>query len=533
MGGIPFKSTGCNTCRRRKVKCDETKPECLRCVKNGHICTGYERQRVFIHKSASAVNNSQKAQRPKRKDAAKSNRPAGAIIAVNLAEQVPRFNARLEVRSQLLASFINNFLPPAQLLKTNKNLYETLPDLIGGSPLLDKAVISLSSAFVAKNNRDDRLLQYSTKLYSQAMELLHRKIRMGKGLGKDLLYTTIIFQVYELINCSPSGFPAWLAHVQGSNALIQQCSGRSKEAVAENLFLRQLRFVILCDAIGKRQSPWRYNIPTRSSEPGDKNALAPEPIDIFIDILIECTALIEDVDTFLDHGYLVRGSRRVGERLLHSCLSLEDKLHNTCIWMQDKLGVPSPLSKDSSILKTFRTAVPKDFFPQPLNFPSLTCAESHLIYWTTLVLLYPLINQLFDFLSPGLSQSGSPASTSCYPSIESAEISTSPSTETLDRVDFIALTAVYATEVCRAAAYCLQPNMKALGGQMLLAPLSQSTQFFQVEQSSEKIKWCQAVFMHLPQVGFAIGVFLKDMVWPQYRLSQKRRSPTPLEQVVE
>lgn len=218
---------------------------------------------------------------------------------------------------------------------------------------------------------------------------------------------------------------------------------------------------------------------------------------------------------------------------MHSCLSLEDKLHNTCIWMQDKLGVPSPLSKDSSILKTFRTAVPKDFFPQPLNFPSLTCAESHLIYWTTLVLLYPLINQLFDFLSPGLSQSGSPASTSCYPSIESAEISTSPSTETLDRVDFIALTAVYATEVCRAAAYCLQPNMKALGGQMLLAPLSQSTQFFQVEQSSEKIKWCQAVFMYLPQVGFAIGVFLKDMVWPQYRLSQKRRSPTPLEQVVE
>lgn len=216
------------------------------------------------------------------------------------------------------------------------------------------------------------------------------------------------------------------------------------------------------------------------------------------------------------------------------CLSLEDKLHNTCIWMQDRLGVPSPLSKDASILKTFRTAVPKDFFPQPLNFPSLTCAESHLIYWTTLVLLYPLINQLFDFLGPGPSQSRNSASTSsCYPSIESAETLTPPSTDTQNRVDFIALTSVYATEVCRAAAYCLQPNMKALGGQMLLAPFSQSTQFFQVEQSSEKIKWCQAVFMYLPQVGFAIGVFLKDMVWPQYRLSQKRRSPTPPEQVDE
>lgn len=37
----------------------------------------------------------------------------------------------------------------------------------------------------------------------------------------------------------------WLAHVQGSNALVKQCDGKRKEAVAENLFLRQLRFVIV------------------------------------------------------------------------------------------------------------------------------------------------------------------------------------------------------------------------------------------------------------------------------------------------
>lgn len=179
------------------MQCDEARPECVRCVKNGHICTGYERQRVFIHKSASTVKDSQKViQRPKEKEIAQ--RSAGTLVAINPVQQVPRFNARPEVRSQLLASFINSFLPPAQFLKTNKILYETLPDLVGGSPLLDKTVISLSSAFVAKNNCDDRLLQYSTKLYGQAMELLHGKIMKGKGLGKDLLYTTIIFQVYEV-----------------------------------------------------------------------------------------------------------------------------------------------------------------------------------------------------------------------------------------------------------------------------------------------------------------------------------------------
>lgn len=34
--------TGCGTCRRRKKKCDETKPVCLNCEKNNVVCAGYE-----------------------------------------------------------------------------------------------------------------------------------------------------------------------------------------------------------------------------------------------------------------------------------------------------------------------------------------------------------------------------------------------------------------------------------------------------------------------------------------------------------
>jgi hypothetical protein len=33
--------TGCITCRRRKKKCDETKPACLHCQKNNVHCEGY------------------------------------------------------------------------------------------------------------------------------------------------------------------------------------------------------------------------------------------------------------------------------------------------------------------------------------------------------------------------------------------------------------------------------------------------------------------------------------------------------------
>ena len=282
----------------------------------------------------------------------------------------------------------------------------------------------------------------------------------------------------------------------------------------------------LCDAIGKRQGASNYNIPSRlETPPGSTFEL--EPIDEFIDILVECSTLLERVDHFLEYGQGgPEQSRRVGELLLHSCLSLEEKLHNTCVMMQSKLGVPTPLPQNAPILKEFRSTIPMDFFSEPLQFPSLTCAESHLIYWTTLVLIYPLIDQLLDFL--GSSESHLPSISGCYPSIEN-EPTTAHRTPSPPQtsVDFLALTDVYASEICRSVAYCLQPNMKALGGQMLLAPLSQSTQFFQVQESIQKTKWCQAVFMYLSHIGFAIGFFLKDMVWPRYRSSQKRRSPTP------
>ncbi|PMD37935.1 hypothetical protein L207DRAFT_59129 [Hyaloscypha variabilis F] len=38
----PKVRTGCRRCKARRVKCDETKPQCLRCIQYGRPCTGYE-----------------------------------------------------------------------------------------------------------------------------------------------------------------------------------------------------------------------------------------------------------------------------------------------------------------------------------------------------------------------------------------------------------------------------------------------------------------------------------------------------------
>ncbi|KAI1287748.1 hypothetical protein F5Y03DRAFT_113893 [Xylaria venustula] len=48
MVGVPGKYKGCNTCRARRVKCDNTRPFCKKCTDYGRECGGYERETVFI-----------------------------------------------------------------------------------------------------------------------------------------------------------------------------------------------------------------------------------------------------------------------------------------------------------------------------------------------------------------------------------------------------------------------------------------------------------------------------------------------------
>lgn len=49
----PRSRSGCATCRRRKIKCGEERPECQRCMYSGWRCPGYQKR---SGQSSSAVS---------------------------------------------------------------------------------------------------------------------------------------------------------------------------------------------------------------------------------------------------------------------------------------------------------------------------------------------------------------------------------------------------------------------------------------------------------------------------------------------
>ncbi|OLN97982.1 hypothetical protein CCHL11_02509 [Colletotrichum chlorophyti] len=57
---IVRKRTGCQNCKDKRRKCDETRPECLACVRRGIRCSGYNRQVTFRDVTSQAAESSKR-----------------------------------------------------------------------------------------------------------------------------------------------------------------------------------------------------------------------------------------------------------------------------------------------------------------------------------------------------------------------------------------------------------------------------------------------------------------------------------------
>lgn len=242
---------------------------------------------------------------------------------------------------------------------------------------------------------------------------------------------------------------------------------------------------------------------------------------MILDSLLECSALMEEVDRLVQHGKpSLQQHRHNGEQLLSCCLALKDQIDNGFCEMQKKLRVPWSAPHQASFWSELDHSIPGNIFPDSIEYPSLSCAESHLLYWTTFILLYPLIDELLIFLNRKRKNLVFILWDVPLSDTEPRSYATR-TTELPDNLMDVA--EHYANLICRSAKFLVQPETKAMGAQILLAPFSQATQFYHSQEATEKHKWCQGVFMLLPKLGFGIAPFLKDMIWPKYEAATGKR----------
>ncbi|KAL7919044.1 hypothetical protein ACQKWADRAFT_213708 [Trichoderma austrokoningii] len=68
-------SRGCLRCRQRRVRCDEGRPSCQRCIHRNEVCEGYrdESSLIFRHETDKVIESSQRVTSPGSKDSSHSS----------------------------------------------------------------------------------------------------------------------------------------------------------------------------------------------------------------------------------------------------------------------------------------------------------------------------------------------------------------------------------------------------------------------------------------------------------------------------
>ncbi|KIW67040.1 hypothetical protein PV04_06317 [Phialophora macrospora] len=213
----PKVRTGCKTCKIRRIKCDETKPNCKRCTSTGRKCDGYE-----FPKDSSSSSASSAVSPPQR-------RPA---VFEYLFEP-------------------NSITKPFQGTTQERRIFHrfqycTVPAFAGGSetgfwtklvlkvgqeePVVRNAIIALGTLHEDYQDRcgkyspqliDDQSYQHALKLYGGALRDLNQRLNEPtKSNAKLAIIASILFACFEVLR--RNNMAAVIHYQQGMRELIRQ-----------------------------------------------------------------------------------------------------------------------------------------------------------------------------------------------------------------------------------------------------------------------------------------------------------------------
>ncbi|OCL03322.1 hypothetical protein AOQ84DRAFT_392345 [Glonium stellatum] len=200
-------TSACNTCRRKKVKCDQTTPRCRRCLSKGLRCEGYagntKLDTKFVIRSSSGSSCPSYP-------AAGSPVPS---IAVSLEHQaIPRF----------FSDYVHCGSSPGVPGGHLYFLYELFDDDDEVTPYLSEALTATAYASLANQLNLESLRIKARLVYGRSLTLVNQALGNASEAIKDAtLGTIILFGLYEFIMNDGSKPYLWDVHHNGRMLLLQ------------------------------------------------------------------------------------------------------------------------------------------------------------------------------------------------------------------------------------------------------------------------------------------------------------------------
>ncbi|KAK8166365.1 hypothetical protein IWX90DRAFT_432607 [Phyllosticta citrichinensis] len=316
MVGVPGRSKGCHTCRRRHVKCDERKPTCFRCERAGYVCQGYKKTIRFLFQNPGASRSS----RPSRESSSESTDltiiPAGTFRQKHKSQpntakstsvaKTPKgymMNLPASVPPELnLSAFQNNI---AFSFTFSNLVYSSFgrPWLqMAAQGLVDEVSEAASKAlalgFLGNSKRQKQLQDRSFKEYGRSLQILIKDLsNLDQERALRCIIPVMIILMYTFSVHQSSDF----GHHEGLKKLVLLCG---PERFQKQPFLgafEAARDILISKAMLEHKRTFLEEEKWQTI-PWELNPGARSPSSRLLDILSYVPGLLEDEAALKEHS---------------------------------------------------------------------------------------------------------------------------------------------------------------------------------------------------------------------------------------
>ncbi|KAM6488046.1 hypothetical protein HDV62DRAFT_11105 [Trichoderma sp. SZMC 28011] len=419
MVGVP-RSSGCQLCRQRRVKCDEARPECGNCRKYGTICPGYERAIKFVsgkHTIRSKGSRPLKSSHLNRTGAASSEASPSTTSTLSAAATTPESigssgstsGTAAAVSTSLVASlqpnralFIGTLMDMAQTRLASKDVSTFLGffgrlrfEEFGTAAALDGAICSLSLHLMGKELADDSLVARSRTVYGWSLGALQKTLRHPtKWKTSETFCSAVLLCFFELFAGTTSA-ETWLQHAQGIATLMEQRGPAAHAQGNDAAILFSFRGILIMsslffptsDKCFLAQPEWRKVIYNGQGQ----SIYTPENPGFSMQVVNSFFVCLADMPEVMWWGYPVRqallaGTRVSPKRLRHVAELAAANHERFAAWYEDfkKLGVE---------LKEVPSKDPSSPYQVVLEHPVGWLGSMHMGYWASMLILQELMLQ--------------------------------------------------------------------------------------------------------------------------------------------
>ncbi len=201
MVGVP-RSTGCQLCRKRRVKCDEAQPACGNCTKYGAACPGYQRGMKFVAgkhavrpKGSRSPESAAASSQGSSRGSSTPSTPASAVFATSSFAVEPAPN-----RGQFISTMVETARNAIEQRNSISFFSWVKFGKLGTTSILDGALCSLTMHLIGKQASDENMLAQSRTMYGQALNSLQTALfHPTNWKTSETLCTAILLCIYEVM----------------------------------------------------------------------------------------------------------------------------------------------------------------------------------------------------------------------------------------------------------------------------------------------------------------------------------------------